>query len=177
MATVIRDAATCVHQTQDRPAGGDPAVERVRQHLARYGLADRIILLPKDTSTAPKAAAALGVTVGEIAKTLCFVGNGGAVIVVAAGDAHVSQSKLKSAMGWTGKLRLATPEETQQLTSFQIGGVCPFGLPQPLPVLLDTSLLSYRVIYPAAGSSNSAVRLTPEELARATGGRWCDLTS
>lgn len=156
---------------------GSAAVERVRQYLACYGLSDRVLELPSDTSTAPKAAAALGVSVGEIAKTLCFVGNAGAVIVVVAGDAHVSQSKLKAALGWSGKLRLASPTETEKITGFPVGGVCPFALPDEFPVLLDTSLLAYRVVYPAAGSGNSAVRLTPEELAQVTGGRWCTVTS
>lgn len=151
-------------------------VEKVRQHLARYGLEDRLLELPADTSTAPSAARALGVSVGEIAKTLCFVGNRGAAIIVAPGDARISQSKLKAVLGWTGKVSLASPEETARLTGFPVGGVCPFALPDGLPILLDSGLRQYEVVYPAAGSTNSAVRLTPEELERTTGGMWCKLT-
>ncbi|HHV78372.1 MAG TPA: YbaK/EbsC family protein [Firmicutes bacterium] len=136
---------------------------------------DRVIELQADTSTAPKAAAAIGVGVGQIAKTLCFIGKGKAVIVVTAGDVHVSQSKLKAALGWTGKLRLADPQETAEITGYPVGGVCPFALPQGIPILIDVSLKSYGVIYPAAGSPNSAVRLTPDELYQTTGGMPCNV--
>ncbi len=156
----------------------DPGVERVRDHLARHGLGDRVRDLPQDISTAPRAAAVLGVEVGQIAKTLCFVSGQGAVLVVAAGDVRVSQGKLKAELGWTGKVRLAGPEETLHLTGFRPGGVCPFAV--TLPVLLDHSLTRYPVVYPAGGSARAAVSLTPEELARVTGGRPCavsDLTS
>ncbi|MDQ7793815.1 MAG: YbaK/EbsC family protein [bacterium] len=156
----------------DRPRV-DPVVERVREQLAPHGLACRVRELPVDTATVPEAAAALGVEAGQIAKTLCFLGNQGAALVVAAGDARVNQSKLKAELGWTGKVRLAGPEETLRQTGFSPGGVCPFGV--TVPVLLDQSLTRYPVVYPAAGSARSAVSLTPEELARVTGGRPCSV--
>ncbi|HHT01178.1 MAG TPA: YbaK/EbsC family protein [Firmicutes bacterium] len=150
----------------------DP-LKRVRDYLQRNGNFP-IILFDTDTSTAPLAAAALGVEVGQIAKSIVFVGKKGSqALVVTCGDQRVDSKKLRQLTG--EKMRLANPEETLSITGFPPGGVCPFALPEELPVLVDASLSRYPVVYAAAGTANSAVPISAEQLIRLTGGQVVDL--
>ncbi|MGI6548237.1 MAG: YbaK/EbsC family protein [Bacillota bacterium] len=150
----------------------DP-LKRVQDYLQRNGNFP-IILFDTDTSTAPLAAAALGVEVGQIAKSIVFVGKKGSqALVVTCGDQRVDSKKLRQLTG--EKMRLANPEETLSITGFPPGGVCPFALPEELPVLVDASLSRYPVVYAAAGTANSAVPISAEQLIRLTGGQVVDL--
>jgi prolyl-tRNA editing enzyme YbaK/EbsC (Cys-tRNA(Pro) deacylase) len=126
------------------------------------------------TPTAPLAAAKLGVTVGQIAKSLLFVSKQRRFyLVVCPGDRKVSSSKLKALVG--EKTRLAGPGETLEVTGFPPGGVCPFGL-EGLPLYLDRRLLDYPTVYPAAGTAASGVPVSPRQLAGITGAGFHDLT-
>ena len=150
------------------------SIEAVRQALLPLGLADRMQFCDVSSATVPLAALAVGVEEARIAKTLSFRGpEGGALLVVAAGDARIDNPKFKAAFGC--KARMLTAEEAKQLTGHAVGGVCPFALPEGVAVCLDESLRRFDTVYPACGSANSAIRLTPDELEKASGGRWVDV--
>jgi len=126
------------------------------------------------TPTAPLAAKALGVEVGQIAKSLLFIGkNGKYYMVLCPGDRKVSGSKLKGAIGV--KSRMANASETHSATEFLPGGVCPFGI-EGIEILLDIHLKSHATIYPAAGTDASGVPMTFDQLQEISKGRVCDLT-
>lgn len=149
------------------------SVESVRADLARRGLQVPILETPQSTATVELAAQAHGVEPGRIAKTLAFRLAGGEVILlVARGDARIDNRKFKDAFG---KGRMLPPAEVGEITGHPVGGVCPFGLAQPLPVWLDVTLRAFDEVLPAAGSTHNAVRLTPAQLEQATGGRWTDV--
>ena len=148
--------------------------QRVSEVLKAHGLEARVFE-EGTTPTAPMAAQALGVEVGQIAKTLLFRGrDSGFYLVVCPGDRKVSTGKLKRAVG--AKTRMATAEETFAVTGYEPGGVCPFAV-HGVEILLDESLKSWETIYPAAGTSGSGVPVTPAQLEAITGGRTADLTN
>jgi prolyl-tRNA editing enzyme YbaK/EbsC (Cys-tRNA(Pro) deacylase) len=147
--------------------------EKVSVVLAQHGLA-AIELTQGTTPTAPMAAAALGVEVGQIAKSLLLKGKDGRFyLVLCPGDRRVTNAKLKAALGV--KTRMATPEETLAVTGFQPGGVCPFGV-DGVEVWIDRDLERWPTIYPAAGTDGSGVPMTLEQLASITGARLADLS-
>ena len=149
------------------------SVESVRADLLAKGLDAPILETPHSTATVELAAQAHGVEPGRIAKTLAFRLAGGEVILlVARGDARIDNRKFKDAFG---KGRMLPPAEVGEITGHPVGGVCPFGLARPLPVWLDVSLRAFDEVLPAAGSTHSAVRLTPQQLEQATCGRWADV--
>jgi prolyl-tRNA editing enzyme YbaK/EbsC (Cys-tRNA(Pro) deacylase) len=125
------------------------------------------------TATVALAAEALGVEPGRIAKTLAVRVKDEILLVVARGDARLDNRKTKAAFG--GRPRMLDAEETLAVTGHAIGGVCPFGLMQPIPVHLDISLRDYDAIFPAAGSLTSSVRVSPERLAALVGTSWVDV--
>ena len=126
------------------------------------------------TPTAQSAALKIGVKVGQIAKSLLFLGkNGRFYLVICPGDRKVSGSKLKQAVGV--KTRLANADETFRKTEFLPGGVCPFGI-EGIDIFLDGQLKMYDTIYPAAGTNSSGVPMNFEQLAKITKGEICDLT-
>ncbi len=148
-------------------------IEAVRDFFAARNLDLPIIELKANTATVALAAEAHGVEPGRIAKTLAFrLGDGRVVLVVAAGDVRVSHGKFK---GVFGKGKMLNAEDVVALTGHPVGGVCPFGLAEPLPVYLDASLKAYDEVLPAAGSVNSAVRIGIELLAEVTRGEWVDV--
>ena len=124
------------------------------------------------TATVQLAAQVHGVEPGQIAKTLCIRVNGEVLLLVTRGDARLDNQKSKAAFG--GRPRMLGAEEVEQLTSHQVGGVCPFGLPQPLPIYLDASLRVYDLVIPAGGSTHASVRLSVTRLAELCGGKWVD---
>ena len=129
-------------------------IEAVRKFFETRNLDLPIIELEANTATVALAAEAHGVEPGRIAKTLAFrLGDGRVVLVVAAGDVRVSHGKFKTVFG---KGKMLNAEDVVALTGHPVGGVCPFGLAEPLPVYLDASLKAYDVVLPAAGSVNSA---------------------
>jgi prolyl-tRNA editing enzyme YbaK/EbsC (Cys-tRNA(Pro) deacylase) len=145
--------------------------DKVRRVLDAHNL-KAIEFEEGSTPTSVLAAQKLGVAVGNIAKSLLFLGKDGRYrLLVCPGDRKVSNSKLKAALGV--KSRMATGEETLAATGFKPGGVCPFGL-EGIEILLDQSLADYGTLYPAAGTDSSGVPLDFETLKRITGGRQCD---
>ncbi len=147
--------------------------ERVRLVLAQHGLA-AIEFAQGTTPTAPMAAAALGVEVGQIAKSLLLKGKDERFyMVLCPGDRRVTNAKLKAALGV--RTRMATAEETLAVTGFQPGGVCPFGV-DGVEVWLDRDLERWPTIYPAAGTDGSGVPMTLEKLESITGARIADLS-
>ena len=149
------------------------SLESVRQFFADRGQPVQIIELEVSTATVALAAQAHGVEPGRIAKTLAFrLADAAVVLLVARGDARIDNRKFKDAFG---KGKMLAPEEVSHITGHPVGGVCPFGLASPLPVCLDVSLQAFDEVLPAAGSVNSALRISPVQIAELTGGRWVDV--
>lgn len=149
------------------------SLQSVRDFFSARQLDLPIIELEVSTATVDLAAEAHGVEPGRIAKTLSFrLGDGSAILLVTRGDARIDNRKFKEALG---KGRMLPAEEVEVLTGHPVGGVCPFGLAQPLPIYLDHSLRAYDEVLPAAGAVHSAVRISPSRLAEVTGGTWVDV--
>lgn len=149
------------------------SLESVRAFFESRNLDIPIIELEVSTATVALAAEAHGVEHGRIAKTLAFrLADGQVLLVVASGDARINHKKFKAELGKGKMLGLG---EVVELTGHPVGGVCPFGLAQPLPIYLDASLRKYDEVLPAAGAVHSAVRLSPDLLAEVTGGLWVDV--
>ncbi len=146
----------------------DP-VDRVRRFLALLGRREEIIEPETSTKTAPEAAAALGVDVGQIAKSLLFVADGRPALIVTSGDRRVDADRLKQALG-ASRLALADPTTVWRVTGFPVGGVAPVGHLHPAQVLLDRSLERFPVVYAAAGSPASALPLSFADLVAVSGG-------
>lgn len=150
------------------------SLDKVRAHLEAHGLDSRIREFDASSATVPLAALAAGVAEARIAKTLSFRSpDGGAMLVVCAGDTRLSNPKFKARFGI--KARMLAPEEAREMTGHSVGGVCPFALKPGVAVYLDEALRRFPTIFPAAGSAASAVELTPSELERASGGAWVDV--
>ncbi len=145
----------------------------LKEYLAGHGIDVREFDEP--TATAAAAAAAVGCSVAEIAKTLLFLVGGTPVVVVTCGDMKVKSSRLKQAFGLSGKVKLPQEDDVQRLTGYLPGGVCPFLLPADLPVLLDSSLHRFPIVYAAAGNSHSAVPLSVAQLQQLTGAEITNL--
>ena len=143
------------------------SVELVRNHLEQYGLGDRIREFEVSSATVELAAEALGTEGARIAKTISLYGKeGGCVLIVCAGDYKIDNGKFKARFGF--KPKMLSFEDALSMTGHAVGGVCPFALPEGTPVYLDESLKRFDTVYPAAGSSSSAVVLTPDELFHAS---------
>ena len=135
---------------------------RVKDYLSAFGAENRILEFDISSATVELAAQAVGCPAGRIAKTLGFLLNGRAILVVAAGDAKVDNRRFKDCFG--AKAVMLTPQQAVELVGYAVGGVCPFALPPGVPVYLDASLRRFQRVYPACGSSNSAIELTIAEL-------------
>lgn len=138
------------------------AIERVREYFKQWGLENRIMEFDVSSATVELAAQALGCEGKRIAKTLSFQLNGICLLIVAAGDAKVDNKKYKAAFG--GKAKMLTPEEAVELVGHAVGGVCPFAVKEGVKIYLDESLKRFDTVFPACGSSNSAIELTIPEL-------------
>lgn len=147
------------------------SAEKVRAYLTPYGVAQRIRELEVSSATVELAAAALGVAPARIAKTLSFKAGERPILVVAAGDARIDNSKYKHFFGV--KAKMLTPEEAVEHIGHAVGGVCPFALPEDVSVYLDESLRRFETVFPAVGSAASAIELTCPELERCCGERFC----
>jgi prolyl-tRNA editing enzyme YbaK/EbsC (Cys-tRNA(Pro) deacylase) len=149
------------------------SLQSVKDFFSSRHIEIEIIELPVSTATVALAAEAHGVEPGQIAKTLAFkLNDGRVVLVVAKGDARIDNKKFKDAFG---KGKMLGLEEVADITGHPVGGVCPFGLASPLPVYLDVSLRTYNEVIPAAGSVNSAVRISPEKMADITQAEWVNV--
>jgi prolyl-tRNA editing enzyme YbaK/EbsC (Cys-tRNA(Pro) deacylase) len=164
------------------------AIEKVRQYLKQWNRDGDIIELDASTATVADAAAALGVEPARIAKSISLKRpenfraladpvsgeRGPAFIIVTAGDMKLDNRKFKNFFGF--KAKMLSPEEALEYTGHAVGGVCPFGIPTETGVYLDISIKRFTTVYPACGSGNSAIELTPEELQKYSGSsRWIDV--
>lgn len=149
------------------------SLESVRQFFSDRALDIEIIELNQSTATVALAAAAHNVAPGQIAKTLSLKVKDAVILVVAKGDARLDNKKLKSTFG--AKARMLSTDEVVTWTGHPVGGVCPFGLENPLAVYCDVSLKDYDEVLPAAGAIHSAVRLSPQRLAELTDAEWVDV--
>ncbi len=152
------------------------SVEKVRAYLRPYGVEDRIREFDISSATVELAAVAVGVEGARIAKTLSFKVGEEPILIVAAGDAKVDNSKYKHFFG--AKAKMLTHEEAVERTGHAVGGVCPFALPADVKTYLDESLRRFETVFPAVGSSASAIELTCDELQHCCGEnfvQWVDV--
>lgn len=151
------------------------SLEKVKEYFAPLGRAEDIMEFPVSSATVELAAKALNVAPARIAKTLSFKVNDGCVLVVTAGDAKIDNAKYKAIFGV--KAKMLTPEEALAFTGHAVGGICPFGIEnEKVTCYTDKSLQRFATVFPAAGSSNSAIELTCEELfAYANSKAWVDV--
>lgn len=138
------------------------SIEKVRAYFAPLGREGDILEFPVSSATVELAAQAVGVIPARIAKTLSFLVDDRCILLVAAGDARVDNSKFKHL--FHTKAKMPTQEQVSALTGHAVGGVCPFANPEGVDTYLDVSLKRFDTVFPAAGSSNSAIELTCEEL-------------
>lgn len=149
------------------------SLQSVRQFFADNAPDIEVIELSQSTATVALAAAAHNVAPGQIAKTLSLKVKNEVILVVAKGDARLDNKKLKEAFG--AKARMLSSDEVVTLTGHPVGGVCPFGLENPLAVYCDVSLREFEEVLPAAGAIHSAVRISPERMATLTDAIWVDV--
>ena len=140
------------------------SIQKVRAYMEPLGIADRIREFDVSSATVELAAVAVGVEGARIAKSLSFKVNEEPIIIVAAGDAKVDNAKYKAQ--FHTKAKMLTHEEAHTLIGHDVGGVCPFALPENVKEYLDVSLKRFETVFPAAGSDSSAIELTCEELER-----------
>ena len=150
------------------------SLDRAKAHLEQFGLAGRIQLFDVSSATGELAAQAVGCAPAHIAKTLSFLTPDGPVLILAAGDAKIDNSKYKAR--FHTKAKMIGHDEVEPLIGHGVGGVCPFGINEGVPVWLDESLRRFDIVYPAAGTANSAVKLHLDELERASQAQgWVDV--
>ena len=138
------------------------SLEKVKEYFKAYGIEDRIIELSESSATVELAAHALHTEPCRIAKTLSFMLGDSPILVVTAGNVKIDNAKYRHAFG--AKAKMLTADQAAELIGHAVGGVCPFAVNDGVAVYLDESLKRFETVYPAAGSANSAVRLTPQEL-------------
>lgn len=149
--------------------------ERVKQYFDEHNIPNDIILLEESSATVELAAKALGREPGEIAKSLALKRKDGRIILlVVCGTARIDNRRFKDT--FQCKAQMLTKEETLAATGHPVGGVCPFALPEEIEVYLDESLKKYSEVFPAAGTGNSAVKFSIQELEHATKGIWIHVT-
>ena len=152
------------------------ALEKAKKHLEERGFADRIMEFDVSSATVELAAQAVGTEPERIAKSLTFLVDEKPVMILCAGDAKVNNQKYKAF--FHTKAKMLTPDQVHELTGHDIGGVCPFGINDGVIVYLDESLKRFDIVYPACGSSSSAVRLSLKELEECSGySGWIDVCS
>lgn len=150
------------------------SIERVREYFKQWNLQDRILEFDTSSATVELAAQAVGCIPARIAKTLSLRVGDHAALVVAAGDAKIDNAKYKAQ--FHRKATMLKPEEVTETIGHAVGGVCPFGVNPGTEVYLDRSLRRFQTVYPAAGSSNSAIEMTMEELEKYSGSLgWIDV--
>ncbi|CRH28038.1 Uncharacterized protein YwhH [Pantoea ananatis] len=149
------------------------SLESVRQFFAERAPEIDIIEMPYSTATVEMAARVHGVAPGQIAKTLSLKVKNEVILVVTRGDARLDNRKLKAVLG--AKARMLSVDEVINWTGHPVGGVCPFGLENPVTVYCDISLKSFDEVLPAAGAVHSAVRISPQQMAELTAAKWVDV--
>ena len=150
------------------------SIEIVRRYFSSYGMEERILEFPVSSATVELAAQAVGCIPARIAKTLSFKVGEDPILIVAAGDAKIDNRKYKDKFG--KKAIMLSQEEVAEKIGHAVGGVCPFGIPDTVSVYLDESMKRFETVFPAAGSSNSAIELNMEELMRYSRAKeWIDV--
>ena len=148
--------------------------ERAKEYLKEYGLANKIMEFPVSSATVEDATKAVGCEEEKIAKTLSFLVDDKPILIVVAGDCKIDNSKYKAE--FHKKAKMIPFSDVESLIGHNVGGVCPFGIKEGVTVYLDDSLKRFDTIYPACGSSNSAVKLTIEELEKTSNyEKWIDV--
>ena len=138
------------------------SIDRVKQYLSSFGMAEGVLEFSVSSATVSQAAEAVGVIPARIAKTLSLRNGPGALLVVAAGDTRIDNAKYKQRFGV--KAAMLHPDQALAMTGHAVGGVCPFDLPPDVEVYLDVSLQRFDTVFPACGSANSAIELTCAQL-------------
>lgn len=139
------------------------AIEKVKEYFKAFGMDDKILEFDVSSATVELAAKALGVDGQRIAKTMSFkLKDGSSILVVCAGDVKIDNAKFKHTFGT--KAKMLTPDEVAAEIGHMVGGVCPFAVPDNIKTYIDSSIDRFETVFPACGSSNSAIELTPEEL-------------
>jgi prolyl-tRNA editing enzyme YbaK/EbsC (Cys-tRNA(Pro) deacylase) len=149
------------------------SLESVRQFFAEKAPDIAVIVSPLSSATVVLAAEAYGVEPARIAKTLSLRIGERVVLIVTSGTARMDNKKMKTQFG--GKPKMLGLDEVAEITGHEVGGVCPFGLKTPLPIYCDVSLKAFDIVVPAAGSTHSAVRITPSRMAELTAAEWVDV--
>ncbi len=150
------------------------SVENVKAYFKKYGIEEKIQEFEVSSATVELAAAALSCEPARIAKTLSFKVEDHAVLVVAAGDARIDNKKYKAQ--FAAKAKMLSPDEVQTMVGHAVGGVCPFAVKENVKVYLDVSLKRFETVFPACGSSNSAIELTIPEMEEYSGYlEWVDV--
>lgn len=150
------------------------AIDKVKEYFSEYGIADRVREFDVSSATVELAAQALQCEPCRIAKTLSFLVGERVILVVTAGDAKIDNPRYKAQFG--AKAKMLTPDQAETLVGHSVGGVCPFGINEGVTVYLDESLKRFSTVFPACGSSNSAIELTIPELEKYSGfASWVDV--
>lgn len=147
--------------------GNNMSIERVKTYFKGYGMEERILEFDVSSATVELAAAALHCEPERIAKSLSFMVDGHGILVVTAGDARIDNPKYKAQ--YRTKAKMLSKEEAETLIGHAVGGVCPFAVNEGVDVYLDVSLKRFETVFPACGSSNSAIELTIPELEKYSG--------
>ena len=150
------------------------SLQSVQQFFAEHAPDIEVIETSESTATVDMAARVHQVEPGQIAKTLSLKVKQEIVLVVMGGNARLDNKKLRTALG--AKARMLSVDEVINATGHPVGGVCPFGLENPLTIYCDVSLQAYNEVLPAAGSTNSSVRISPQRIAELTGAHWVDVS-
>ncbi|MER8403847.1 MULTISPECIES: YbaK/EbsC family protein [unclassified Mesorhizobium] len=149
------------------------SLESVRAFFAAHAPDIDVIVTEASSATVALAAEAHGVAPAQIAKTICLRAGDQTMLIVASGISRLDNRKFKDQFG--GKARMLDADQVLAATDHPVGGVCPFGLPAPLPVYCDISLRAFDEVVPAAGATNAAVRLSPQRLAELVDAEWVDV--
>ena len=151
------------------------SIEKVREYFREYDMEDKVLEFEVSSATVRLAAIALGTEEARIAKTMSFKKDEGCILVITAGDVKIDNAKYRHTFGL--KAKMLTPEEVMEFVGHAIGGVCPFAVNEGvIGIYIDESVKRFATVFPACGSSNSAIELTPEELFKYSGAdAWVDV--
>ena len=151
------------------------SIEKVREYFRGYNMEDKVLEFEVSSATVRLAAIALGTEEARIAKTMSFKKDEGCILVITAGDVKIDNAKYRHTFGL--KAKMLTPDEVMEFVGHAIGGVCPFAVNEGvIGIYIDESVKRFETVFPACGSSNSAIELTPEELFRyANADAWVDV--
>lgn len=151
------------------------AIELVRDYFKQYGMEDKILEFDVSSATVELAAMALGTEEARIAKTMSFKKDEGCILVITAGDVKIDNAKYRHTFGL--KAKMLTPDEVMEFVGHAIGGVCPFAVKEGVVgIYVDESVKRFNTVFPACGSSNSAIELTPEDLFKySNADAWVDV--